>query len=259
MAATVPSRDAGRTSERGPIVRRSRVFRTAAVAVTAVVCVLTGSAQATAAAPTVTAPTVTAPTVTAPTVTAPTGTASGGSATVVTKGATVQVPPVGACSLTGTASGSSTGVRRAGLVSYGTVTSTCGVDGKAHTTTSTATGADFALSALTPYGGPTIELAHYRVTCTGRAGGTSATWAYSGLTGILVPKQIPNNYQVAVRSGTGAVLAEVTLNEVVLPKPNDGGITVDLMHIVLFPNGPPPNTAAMSGDVYVGSTSCSPT
>jgi hypothetical protein len=221
-------------------MRCDKVFRTATVVAVAIACVLAGSAPASAAHAVAT------------------GTASGGSASVVSRGDTVQVAPVGSCSLTGAATGSSTGVGHDGLVSYGKVTSTCGVDARAHTTTSTANGTDFALTALTTYGGSAIRLGGYHVTCTGSAGGTSASWGYSGLTGILVPKRIPNNYQVAVKSGTGAVLAQVTLNEVVLPKPNDGGITVNLMHIVLFPNGTPPNTPAMSGDVYVGSTSCSP-
>jgi hypothetical protein len=47
---------------------------------------------------------------------------------------------------------------------------------------------------------------------------------------------------------------------VILPDPNDGSITLNMMHIQLFPNGVPSGSGTqLSGDVYVGSTSCSPT
>jgi hypothetical protein len=62
-----------------------------------------------------------------------------------------------------------------------------------------------------------------------------------------------------VKSDNGKLLANVILNEVILPDPNDGSITLNMMHIQLFPNGVPKNSTPMSGDIYVGSTSCSPT
>lgn len=187
------------------------------------------------------------------------GIASAGSASVVRNGNAITVAPVGPCSLTGRKNGSSAGARKNGVVAYGPSTSTCTTNRQAHTSRSTASGSTFTLSALTNYGGPTIKVASYSVTCAATTHGTNASWRFSGLTGVTVPKQIPNNYQVAVRAANGRLLANVILNEVILPKPNDGSITLNMMHIVLFPNGVPKNTKPMSGDVYVGSTACSPT
>jgi hypothetical protein len=187
------------------------------------------------------------------------GIASAGSASVMRNGNPITVAPVGPCSLTGRKNGSSAGATKNGVLTYGPATSACTMDKTAHTTKSTATGSKFTLSALTGYGGPTIKVAGYSVTCTATTEGTNASWQFSGLTGITVPKQVPNDFTVPVKAANGTLLAKVILNEVILPDPNDGSITLNMMHIVLFPNGVPKNTKPMSGDVYVGSTACSPT
>lgn len=188
----------------------------------------------------------------------PAGTASAGSATVVRNGHDFPVAPVALCSLTGHRHGSSRGAGRYGIVTFGPATSTCTADLRAHTSSSVANGSDFTLAALQDYGGPTIKIASYQVMCTASPSGTDASWRFSGLTGISVPQQIPADYTVDVRSGSGELLATVTLNEV-LADPEDGSITQNLMHIALFPNGTPPGTTPMSGDIYVGETACSPT
>lgn len=188
----------------------------------------------------------------------PAGTASAGSATVISNGHPIPVAPVGPCSLTGQQQGSSNGATKDGIVSYGSATSSCGRDSKAHTSSSLAKGTNFALSALQNYGGPLIRMAAYQVNCAATLNGTNASWSFSGLTGVTVPTRIPQNYTVQIKSA-GKLLANVILNEVTLPNPNDGSITLNLMHIVLFPNGTPDHTVPMSGDVYVGSTACSPT
>ncbi|HEX3588706.1 MAG TPA: hypothetical protein VHV74_03670 [Pseudonocardiaceae bacterium] len=219
----------------------TRVFQSAIVGALVVAGVLTGLAPASAAHATAA------------------GIASAGSADLVRNGKTVPVAPVGPCSLTGPTHGASNGASKKGLVTFGTATSTCTLNRKQHTSTSTASGKTFTLSALQAYGGPTIKIASYQVTCAATQSGTNASWQFSGLSGVTVPKQIPNNYQVAIKATNGTLLANVTLNEVILPKPNDGSITLNMMHIQLFPNGTPKNTTSLSGDVYVGSTSCSPT
>ena len=145
------------------------------------------------------------------------------------------------------------------FVSYGSATSSCAVDQAAHTSKSTASGTAFALTALQSYGGPQIKVANYQVTCTATTNGTNAAWQFSGLTGISVPQHVPNDFVVPVSSASGHLLANVILNEVILPNPNDGSITLNMIHVVLFPNGVPPGTTPMSGDIYVGSTACSPT
>ena len=67
------------------------------------------------------------------------------------------------------------------------------------------------------------------------------------------------DYTIPVKAANGHLLANVILSEVILPNPNDGSITLNMVHIILFPNGTPPGTTSMSGDIYVGSTACSPT
>lgn len=186
------------------------------------------------------------------------GVASAGRAKVVVDSQQVTVAPVAQCSLTGKRQATSKGANKQGVVAFGSATSTCTANAAQHTSTSTSKGSTFTLSALQAYGGPTIRVASYQVTCSATNKGTNASWRFSGLTGIDVPKQIPNNYQLQVKSRKGALLADVTLNQVILPKPNDGSITMHMMHIKLFPNGVPKGVP-MSGDVFVGSTACSPT
>jgi hypothetical protein len=187
------------------------------------------------------------------------GTASAGSAHVVRNGHTFTVPAVGPCSLTSTPHGSSSGVTEVGIVNYGAASATCSTDQTAHTSKSVATGSNFALSALQSYGGPLIKITSYQVSCSATTGGTNAAWQFSGLTGLTVPQQVPNNYTEPVKSASGTLLANVILNEVILPSPNDGSITLNMVHIILFPNGTPAGTTPLSGDIYVGSTACSPT
>jgi hypothetical protein len=187
------------------------------------------------------------------------GTASAGSAQVVRNGHTYLVPPVGPCSLPAAQHGTSPGVTDAGIVTYGQANSTCTTDATAHTSKSLANGTNFTLSALQSYGGPTIKVANYQVSCSATTGGTNAAWQFSGLSGITIPQQIPNNYVVPVKTANGHLLANVILNEVILPNPNDGSITLNMMHIVLFPTGTPPGQIPLTGDVYVGRTACSPT
>lgn len=188
--------------------------------------------------------------------TTPAGVASLGSASIVHDGVTTSVAPVGACDLTGDQTGNSPGASVPGLVSYGIGNSSCTADTSANTSTSTASGATFTLSALVPYGGPRISLGNYQVTCTANTGGTNASWKFSDLTGITgLPSPLPTDYTQNITNAQGTVLAKVVLNEIILPNPNDGSITMNLMHIILYPNGNGP----LSGDVYVGSTACSPT
>jgi hypothetical protein len=187
------------------------------------------------------------------------GVASAGFANVVDNGQTVTIPPIAQCSVTGKKQSTSNGATKKGVVTFGKATSTCMANATQHTSTSTSNGTNFTLTALQAYGGPTIKMTTYQVSCAATTKGTNASWQFGGLSGITVPQQIPNDYKIAVKSKKGALLANVTLNEVVLPNPNDGSITLRLMHIKLFPNGVPAGTTPMSGDIFVGSTACSPT
>ncbi|HWC83470.1 MAG TPA: hypothetical protein VG756_26235 [Pseudonocardiaceae bacterium] len=185
----------------------------------------------------------------------PAGVASLGSASVVQDGVASTVAPVGQCDLAGQPFGDTSGASLPGVVSYGTGHSSCTVQATANTSTSTATGASFTLTALRSYGGPVISLGSYTVTCTAKVNATNANWEYANLIGITgLPSPLPTDYTREITGADGTVLAKVVLNEVVLPSPNDGSIELNLMHIQLFPDGGP-----LSGDIYVGSTACSPT
>jgi hypothetical protein len=197
------------------------------------------------------------PAVAAPTTAA--GVASAGSSNVQRGGHSFVIPDIGQCSLAGNPHGSSSGATNATIVSFGSATATCAADTGAHTSKSQATGTNFVLSALASYGGPTIGVTNYQVNCSATTGGTNAAWQFGGLSGITVPKTIPTNYVVPIKSANGTLLANAIFNEVILPNPNDGSITLNMIHFVLFPQGTPTGATPMSGDIYVGSTACSPT
>lgn len=225
-------------------MRTTGVFRLGLVGAMVVSGLLVGMTQATAT--------------TAQGPSAPAGTANAGAASI-NKGQTdYEVAALAPCHLNGSQHGSSTAVQRPGVISFGAATSSCTRNNNQHTSTSTATGRNFKLSLLQSYGGPLIQVADYSVTCAATTHGTNASWRFSGLTGFNVPSNVPNNYTVQIRK-SGKVLATVVLNEVILPHPNNGSITMNLMHITLFPQGMPQhNSPQVTGDVYVGTTTCSP-
>ncbi|HEX3790216.1 MAG TPA: hypothetical protein VHW44_20275 [Pseudonocardiaceae bacterium] len=186
----------------------------------------------------------------------PDGVASPGSASVVQNGTTKSITGLARCDVDNKASASSPGASIANIVSYGSASSTCTKDATADTTKSVANGSKFELDALVPYGGPRIRFTSYQVSCAATTGGTSANWTFSGMTGLTgLPQQIPTDYTQTIKGSQNKVVAKVVLNEIILPNPNDGSIRLHLMHIVLFPNGGGP----LSGNIYLGSTACSPT
>lgn len=187
--------------------------------------------------------------------TTPDGVASLGSITVSIDGQDESMAPLAQCDVDGQTTNSTPGDRIAGVASYGAGHSACTTDTTANTTTSTATGSRFELDALLPYGGPRIRLSSWQVTCSATTHGTNTGWSYSGLSGIpALPQQVPQNYTVPIHGSGGQLVADAIFNEVVLPDPNDGSITLNMLHVVLFPDGGP-----ASGDIYVGQTACSPT
>lgn len=187
--------------------------------------------------------------------TTPDGVASLGAVNVVVDGQNDTLAPLAQCDVSGQTTDSTVGDGVGGVASYGTGNTSCTKDTTANTTTSTGSGTRFELDALLPYGGPRIRLSSYQVTCTATTKGTNASWSYSGLSGISgLPQQIPNNYTVPIHDSDGQLLANAIFNEAILPNPNDGSITLNMLHFVLFPDGGP-----ASGDIYVGQTACSPT
>lgn len=184
----------------------------------------------------------------------PDGTASLGAANVdITDAGPAVIDPLAPCDVDGQTSGSTAGGSIPRLVSFGSGTTSCTRDTTANTTHVTGSGSRFQLD-LTRYGGPRIRLASYQTFCSATTGGTNAGYSFSGLTGISgLPQPIPANYPVQVTATDGTVLATAIFNEIVVPDPNDGSSTLNMIHFT-FPAGGP-----VTGDIYVGSAACAPT
>lgn len=183
----------------------------------------------------------------------PLGQTSLGSVDVTRDGHAVTVPPIAQCDVTADQQNSSNGTHAHGVATFGAGNTTCTKDAGAKTATMQATGNSFDLTALTPYGGPEIKLATYSASCSATATSTTAAFQFSGLQGVTAPKPIPANYTATV-GPADAPQARVVFNEVIQAQPNDGSVTINMLHITLYPNGDGP----LSGDVIVGHAACSP-
>ncbi|WP_436496433.1 hypothetical protein [Actinokineospora sp. HUAS TT18] len=188
----------------------------------------------------------------------PAGVAALGSAQF-TKGSTVSsIPTLAQCAVDGATSASTPGVVASG-VRFGSGTSSCTTtvvdpDADVTTTKSEALGRDFELSALVTAGGPRIRIGNWRVTCNATQNGTSASWTYSGMTGLTgLPNPMPRNFVKEIKRSNGVLLATAKFNEIVLPDPNDGSIALTMMRVTFAPG------SNITGEVVVGSTACSPT
>jgi hypothetical protein len=176
-----------------------------------------------------------------------------GSAGALTIGQTV-VEPIAECSTEGELSGQSGEVAVPNVATYSSGSSTCSVDEAGEIAKTTVTGGRFRFDALRQYGGPRIRLTSYTAKCETTLTGSNSSIQFSGLTGVTVPSQLPSNHVVTIPGGPdGKPMATVTFNEALLPTPANGGMTVHLMHIRMFPQGGP-----TSGDAYVGTVHCAP-
>ena len=187
----------------------------------------------------------------------PAGVADLGSADFTKAGTTITVPSLAPCTVDGTASASSTVVRKTG-VTFGGGNSSCtrtvvDPDNEVTTTTSTATGKDFELSALVSTGGPRIKLRSYQVTCTATQTGTHAQWTFSGLIGISgLPSPVPANYVKPItKPNNGPLLANAEFN--IQDQPGDGSISLTMLRITFAP------ASGITGSLTLGNTACAPT
>jgi hypothetical protein len=178
-----------------------------------------------------------------------------GAVTVVQAGTPVTVDPIAPCTTTaqGPAQGSAGEVSAPGVATFTDTRTTCAVDGAGEVASATVSGGAFRLDALREHGGPRIRLSGYTAKCGTTAGGSNSSIEFAGLSGVEVPDELPANHVVTVPGQGDAPMATVTFNEVVVPSPPDGSMTVHLMHIRLFPKGGPAR-----GDVVVGTVRCSP-
>lgn len=176
-----------------------------------------------------------------------------GSAGAVTIGQ-VTVEPIAPCSTEGDLDAESDSVAVPNMVTYASGTSTCTVDEAGEIAKTTVSGGRFRFDGLRSHGGPRIRLNSFTAKCETTLTGSNSSIQFSGLTGVTVPSQLPSNHVVTIPGGPqGKPMATVTFNEAVLPSPADGSMTVNLMHIRMFPQGGP-----TSGDAYVGTVHCAP-
>jgi hypothetical protein len=174
-----------------------------------------------------------------------------------TKGSTtVTVPTLAPCAVEGPTSATASSVVKSGLT-FGGGNTTCETTvtdpgNDLTTTTSTANGKNFELSALVSAGGPRVRLSSYTVTCTGSHTQTNANWTFSGLGGITgLPSPMPANYTKPLTKSNGTVLANAVFNTQTLP--GDGSISLTMLRFDFLP------ASGVTGSVTVGRTACSPT
>ncbi|MDQ0376923.1 hypothetical protein [Amycolatopsis thermophila] len=183
-----------------------------------------------------------------------TGAGSVGAVDITVDAAPAHADPLATCVVDRTPSGHTDPVTVGGKTSYGSSDTTCtrNTDGTASVK---VTGQRFETSVLQPYGGPVIKAGTFGAGCTTTAKGSNGYMELGAVTGITVPESIPANHTITIPGATpdAPPIAEVVLNELVVPSPADGSLTTNAMHIKLFPQGGP-----ASGDILVGSARCSP-
>lgn len=176
-----------------------------------------------------------------------------GSAGSLTIGSTT-VAPIAACTTGGALEATAEETSVPDVVTYSGSKSVCTLDEARELATATVTGGAFGFDALRQYGGPHLGLASYTAKCDTTATGSRMSFQFAGLSGASVPAQVPPNYLVTIPGGPdGKPMATVTFNEGITPTPEDGSMTMHLMHIRLFPQGGP-----TTGDAFVGTLYCAP-
>ncbi|NIH82051.1 choice-of-anchor P family protein [Amycolatopsis viridis] len=183
-----------------------------------------------------------------------TGAGSVGAADIAVNGTPAHADPIAPCVVDATPAGRTDPVTVGTRTKYGLGSSTCtrNADGTASVK---VTGQRFETSVLQQFGGPVIKVRTFGAGCTTTANGSNGTMELGNVTGITVPQNIPPNHTITVPGTTPGAppMAEVVLNELIVPVPADGSLTTNAMHIKLFPQGGP-----ASGDILVGSARCSP-
>jgi hypothetical protein len=169
----------------------------------------------------------------------------------------VQVDPLAECATDGQHAADSAAYAVTGFLEFGRGSSTCTLDDDSGVASAETTGMLFRLDGLRSYGGPRIRMTNYSAECSTTENGSTASFHIGGLSGVSVPASLPPNYEVTIPGdGPGAPpLAKVVFNESIVPDPPDGSMTVNIMHVHLFPDG---SEDGVSGEIVVGSVSCSP-
>jgi hypothetical protein len=100
-------------------------------------------------------------------------------------------------------------------------------------------GQQFETTVLTQFGGPALRARTFKASCVTTANGSSGHVDLRAASGFTVPQTIPANYTrtVAGRTPGAPPMAEIIVNELIVPTPPDGSLTTNALHIRLFPQG----------------------
>jgi hypothetical protein len=167
----------------------------------------------------------------------------------------VNIDALARCEVGGVSTASTPGATGRGFVSFGTGNSSCTTEAEGAAKV-TVSGRRFSLEGLRAYGGPLIKIANWSASCTTTENGSSSNISLSRVSGIQLPGTIPANHTIMIpgRHATDPPVAKIMINELLLPDPADGSMTVNLMHVWLFPEG----VALAHGEVVVGTVHCAP-
>lgn len=184
-----------------------------------------------------------------------TGTGSVGWSNGVVDGRSLTIGRLAQCAVGQTRSGFTPGAWAGNFVGFGWGRSSCDRDRWGGASVQVA-GSAFRLDGLRRFGGPAIRVSNFSLGCHAGWFGSQTNFSMSGMFGVRVPARVPANYTVFIpgRQAGDPPLAKVMINEVVRPTPPDGSVTVNLLHVWLFPNNPSIHT----GEFVLGSVSCSP-
>jgi hypothetical protein len=183
-----------------------------------------------------------------------TGAGSVGAMHVTVGDQTAHEDPIAPCVVGGTGENRTDPVTVGMTTRYGLGETSCtrNSDGTASVQ---VTGSRFDTTLLRQFGGPRITVRTYQAGCTTTANGSNGSMELGSATGFTVPDSIPPNYTITIpgRAEGDPPLADIVLNELVVPHPPDGSLVTNALHIKLFPQGGP-----AAGDILVGSAACDP-
>jgi hypothetical protein len=170
----------------------------------------------------------------------------------------VNIPALAPCEIgavSAATTASTPGVSARGFVSFGPGNARCASVSPGVVRVSLS-GSRFRFDGLRAYGGPTIQVASWSATCTTNQTGSRSNIQLTNVVGIPLPTSIPANHTIMIpgRHPADPPLAKVVLNELLQPSPADGSMTVNLMHVWLFPQG----VSLAWGEVVLGTVHCSP-
>jgi len=186
---------------------------------------------------------------------APVARASLGSADLVLDGEPETIETLAPCA-DGVEAATSDGDEIERFVEFEAGETTCEVD--QGVATASVTGDQFRLAGLARYGGPElIQIADFTATCESTETGSRSRIRLGELSGVTAPSPVPPNHVVTIPGpdADAPPIATLTFNEKALSEPTDGAMTVHLLHVRLFPDGP---AEQVTGDIVVGSVTCSP-